>query len=1088
MKKLIYCAAALATALFAGSCQRELLDPAAEGNTVTYTVNMPEVATKAGESNLLVNNLVYAVYRVIDSDTSEEEALANLSEKCEFVYQYEQDVTGTRNIVSLELINNQKYVVAFWAQKDDKWFTHTNNYNNVTGATEYQFAVEGIGLTEYAPNVLEYDAFSGVDFIDVNGSASKSIELTRPFAQLNIATNLPNTFTAEVAKTTVTVTGLAHSYNVVTKEGTIETNEDGTNKSREFVATKPLKAADDTYAGFGGYDRYISANYVFVAGNQTTATVSYAIETAAHGTVTNTIDYVPLARNYKTNIVGNLLTSKVDYTVDILNDWSTPDNTIELWDGESIEAPALVTDQATGKEVYAIKDGSNLAWLAAAVNGTLPAEEETQVKSGTTSTADSFAGKTFVLTKDVNLDGNEWTPVGTSANPFKGTFDGNGYTIHNLVVNGEGKSNQGLFGYTKEGEIKNVTVENAKVSGRLNVAVVAGQPYTSKYTNITVKGHVEVNGMAYIGGVGGKNAYADWTNITVNVDENSYVKAHSIENGTTYRTYVGGVVGFNGEGGHKFSRITSNINVQGSTCDVGGLFGIAHYNNKFENCVCTGNVEIYAAEDADEAEQIGGIAGVWHNENGTNVTFTNCSFKGNVTTNVKRGTVWYNNLVGKPYGDGTGTLAIDGLEFTKDGVNFEIINNALAAGTGYKFPFDLTGKATASNAYGATGLNQLNGGTLDGNSATLKVTGAGGTWGSAINTTGGTIKDITVAQGFRGIFINHNSNHSEKVILENVTVNGPTYAINCDQGMYQGLEATNCTINGWTSYAETIGEVTFTGCSFGKGAGYKFARPYAPTTFVNCDFCEGFEIDARAKVVFENCRVNGVTVTKKNFKDLVTGNPSNVSWLKPTFADNTWEDIIGACQENAVPESWNVGNKKSMTIGGKDYQIAIIGKNHDGYTDGSGKAPLTFQVAEVYCNAPMNATQTNTTGWSGSVMRTKTMLEILNAMPSEVKDKIKEVNKETLNGTRDGLETTSDKLFLLSEIEVNGSVYFSNNFEEGSRYAYYANGGSVIMSATWWLRGPGKNNALGYTQINQSGYMANGSAENPCGVVFGFCF
>ena len=101
MKKLIYCAAALATALFAGSCQRELLDPAAEGNTVTYTVNMPEVANKAGERNLLVNKLVYAVYRVTDSKTDKDAALANLSGTCEFVYQYEQDVTGTRNIVSL---------------------------------------------------------------------------------------------------------------------------------------------------------------------------------------------------------------------------------------------------------------------------------------------------------------------------------------------------------------------------------------------------------------------------------------------------------------------------------------------------------------------------------------------------------------------------------------------------------------------------------------------------------------------------------------------------------------------------------------------------------------------------------------------------------------------------------------------------------------------------------------------------------------------------------------------------------------------------------------------------------------------------
>ena len=207
--------------------------------------------------------------------------------------------------------------------------------------------------------------------------------------------------------------------------------------------------------------------------------------------------------------------------------------------------------------------------------------------------------------------------------------------------------------------------------------------------------------------------------------------------------------------------------------------------------------------------------------------------------------------------------------------------------------------------------------------------------------------------------------------------------------------------------------------------------------------------------------------------------------LAENFADNSWDKIILACQNNIVPESWNVGDKKAMTINGKDYQIRILGKNHDDYTAG-GKAPLTFQIAETYGTAAMNATQTNTTGWSGSKMRTVTMPEILAAMP--VKGAIKDVNKETLNGTRDGLETTSDKLFLLSEIEVNGSVYFSNNFAEGSRYAFYTGLDSQIMNDSYWLRGPGMSNDVGFTQINGSGYMANGHAETASGVVFGFCF
>ncbi|MBR5197738.1 MAG: right-handed parallel beta-helix repeat-containing protein, partial [Alistipes sp.] len=140
---------------------------------------------------------------------------------------------------------------------------------------------------------------------------------------------------------------------------------------------------------------------------------------------------------------------------------------------------------------YYIANEASMRWLANAVNG-----------------GNTFAGKTVKLIADIDLNGKEWTPIGNSSKIFKGTFDGQNHTIKNLVVNGNGKSDQGLFGNTHNGEIKNLVVENAEVSGRLNVGVVAGTPYTSKYTNITVKGHVEVNGMAYVGAVGGKNAYA----------------------------------------------------------------------------------------------------------------------------------------------------------------------------------------------------------------------------------------------------------------------------------------------------------------------------------------------------------------------------------------------------------------------------------------------------------------------------------------------------------------------------------------------------------------------------------------------------
>ena len=86
--------------------------------------------------------------------------------------------------------------------------------------------------------------------------------------------------------------------------------------------------------------------------------------------------------------------------------------------------------------------------------------------------------------------------------------------------------------------------------------------------------------------------------------------------------------------------------------------------------------------------------------------------------------------------------------------------------------------------------------------------------------------------------------------------------------MNQNLEATDCTIKGWTSFAATIGTAKFTNCTFAKGNGYAYCRPYAPTTFVGCDFEAGFKVDPCAPITFENCKLDGVAITADNVASL----------------------------------------------------------------------------------------------------------------------------------------------------------------------------------------------------------------------------
>ncbi len=288
----------------------------------------------------------------------------------------------------------------------------------------------------------------------------------------------------------------------------------------------------------------------------------------------------------------------------------------------------------------------------------------------------SYQGKTVLLACDIDLNNEEWTPIGKSGATFQGTFDGQNHTIFNLKIDKPTTSDVGLFGYTTTpGVLKNFTVENADVKGYLDVGAIAGTPYNAGYENITLKGLVKVEGFAYVGGMFGKNVYHSLTGLTIQVSEGSYVKAES----QNYRTYVGGVIGFMGEGSQTISDVVSNIDVYGSTCDVGGITGIAHYGNTFENITCTGNVTLSHANDVGDELEIGGIAGVWLNSASGNVTFNNCSFTGtlssyNATTQTYVEEFAYGGLIGRKYSPNSsdGKLFIDGYEFYADGIR---INN-----------------------------------------------------------------------------------------------------------------------------------------------------------------------------------------------------------------------------------------------------------------------------------------------------------------------------------------------------------------------------------------------------------------------------
>ena len=509
--------------------------------------------------------------------------------------------------------------------------------------------------------------------------------------------------------------------------------------------------------------------------------------------------------------------------------------------------------------------------------------------------------KNIVLSGDIDLASlmtrsavaSNWTPIGTSEKPFTGVFDGNGFTIKNLALveaeAKEGKAYIGFFGYAKDATIKNVTFENVYINipcldidhSQGHIGAVAGSlEGTSTIENVTVKGDIQVyatqeaNGASRVAVVAGGNSYGNVTmkNVHVIANEGSYLKAN---NNT-------GALAGQLQGKSVFENCSSNIDVTVNKFFAGGLIGIAPADATFTNCHTTGNVSVVAgrAGRGNDHYRVGGIAGGWADGAKNVCTLTGCTYTGKLTGVNADGSVAkafdYDGYVGRGYtlnGCKGSKVVIDGKEFvqlndTDHGVY--VINgttvtvataDALVAALATEYDVLFTNDikinpASMSNAYGKTGINVKYGQTIDGNGCTLNIQGAGGTWDSGINTTGGLIKNLTVTGSFRGIFINHNSDHSEKVVLENVTIggNGTVYTISCDQGLYQGIEATNCTFNGWTSFAKTAGEAKFVNCNFGEGSGYKYCRPYSNTEFVGCTFCPGYAVDeTRATVTFTDC-------------------------------------------------------------------------------------------------------------------------------------------------------------------------------------------------------------------------------------------
>ena len=620
MKKIL---ALLALVLGVVSCQTEPegLDVNVGGEQdVTICVNIPETETRTGGNNSALGvfdngilsdanttmRYILQVFQGIEQQNGD--ITWKASKETKFKYSDGKSVT-----FDVRLVPNRDYKFVVWAdvvtngERDTD--NHYNTHNGVDGATDLtKITIIDDNTHKWVAMDESRDAFTGVELIEEYTSQSTiNVELKRPFAKLRVkTTDVQALKNLDISPAKATVSYSSTHY----------TTFDALNGSVSGQLSDKSHTMFDIaeYRSINGEleEGILFTDYFFAAEQQESVQFQlYVYEDEIHGSelikYNNFSTEIAVRRNYLTTIQGNILTDGNNVKVTVEDAFENKDNLtdepyfVEIWDGESISQPAPAVDEngTVIADRFIIENPSELAWLAAAVSGTLPTDTRGNIP------ADSFAGKTFVLTEDINLGDNEWTPIGVGGNHFEGTFDGQGHTIKGLQVTERHNANQaGLFcSLAGNATIKNVIIDEAYVKypgvddfyGSAIVGTVYGNV---TFENITVKNST-ITGNNKVGAIFAHDGSS--TKITINNCHvhNCYIASDNTEDGGN----VGGLIGLFQTGSDKESTISNssvkkctivginstNSGKRANSEFIGGILSKANTNLTISDCVVENN-------------------------------------------------------------------------------------------------------------------------------------------------------------------------------------------------------------------------------------------------------------------------------------------------------------------------------------------------------------------------------------------------------------------------------------------------------------------------------------------------------------------
>ena len=431
-----------------------------EEGLVTFTINAPGISSRAINDGTGATQLTYAIYdaewKYLSQTTIDEAFASNLTE-----------------VISLRLVKNKTYNFVFWAQNPN-----ANCYELSLGTTVGDEVAPTVAVSYDGAisNDETRDAFFGqLKELKVDGTVNETVILTRPFAQINFATNHEDTRIAEAA-------GYKEVEDVVTSFTTraytsLNLADGGVANEVDVTFTATQNPGEDLVLldESNSYD-WLAMNYILVpAETSSLSTCSMTAQLTNQEDITIEYPMAPAKRNWRTNLVGNLLTEQAVITVKI----------------DPVPEDEILVDYKDGRIVSSAQD------LVAAV-AAAPVGAEAKIKLE----EDIVLTETLVIPADkiitINFNGHSVTigeasgisTLSTRADAAS-TYAFNNHGI--LTLNGGIISARGIYnGYNAEGG-ENYTSAKIIVNGStINALGEDGGACVYNY------GVAEINGGTYI--------------------------------------------------------------------------------------------------------------------------------------------------------------------------------------------------------------------------------------------------------------------------------------------------------------------------------------------------------------------------------------------------------------------------------------------------------------------------------------------------------------------------------------------------------------------------------------------------------------